>query len=67
MAEWRNSKNKPVFYHCISRVVDHRYVHRTEEKEKSRALIRMQERFTGCRVVSCCLMDNHFHILLEVQ
>ena len=26
----------------------------------------MQEKFTGCRVASYCLMDNHFHLLLEV-
>jgi REP element-mobilizing transposase RayT len=25
-----------------------------------------QENFTGCRALSYCLMDNHFHILLEV-
>jgi hypothetical protein len=29
-------------------------------------LMRMCERFTGCRVLSYCLMSNHFHILLEV-
>ncbi|MEY4568657.1 MAG: hypothetical protein RLZZ398_96 [Verrucomicrobiota bacterium] len=28
--------------------------------------MRMQENFTGCRALSYCLMDNHFHILLEV-
>jgi REP element-mobilizing transposase RayT len=28
--------------------------------------MRMQEKFTGCRVVSYCLMCNHFHLLLEV-
>ncbi len=38
----------------------------TEEKEKFRTLMRMQENFTGCRAISYCLMDNHFHILLEV-
>jgi REP element-mobilizing transposase RayT len=38
----------------------------TEEKEKFRALMRLQEKFTACRVASYCLMDNHFHILLEV-
>jgi REP element-mobilizing transposase RayT len=38
----------------------------TEEKEKFRTLMRMQENFTGCRVLSYCLMDNHFHLLLEV-
>ncbi|MEY4570524.1 MAG: hypothetical protein RLZZ398_1963, partial [Verrucomicrobiota bacterium] len=25
--------------------------------------MRMQENFTGCRALSYCLMDNHFHIL----
>jgi REP element-mobilizing transposase RayT len=47
-------------------VVDRRFVLGTEEKEKFRTLMRMQENFTGCRVLSYCLMDNHFHLLLEV-
>jgi putative transposase len=47
-------------------VVDRRFVFGTEEKEKFRTLMRMQENFTGCRVLSYCLMDNHFHLLLEV-
>jgi len=29
-------------------------------------LMRMCEKFTGCRVLSYCIMSNHFHILLEV-
>lgn len=66
LAEWRTSAEKPVFYHCISRVVDRRFVLGAEEKEKFRTLMRMQENFTGCRVASYCLMDNHFHLLLEV-
>jgi REP element-mobilizing transposase RayT len=66
LAEWRKSSGKPVLYHVISRVVDRRFVLGTEEKEKFRALMRMQENFTGCRVLSYCLMDNHFHLLLEV-
>jgi putative transposase len=55
-----------VFYRVISRIVDRRFVLGTEEKEKFRTLMRMQEKFTGCRVTSYCLMDNHFHLLLEV-
>ena len=55
-----------MFYHCFSRVVDRRFVLGTEEKEKFRTLMRMQENFTGCRVVAYCVMDNHFHLLLEV-
>ena len=55
-----------MLYHVISRVVDRRFVLGTEEKEKFRTLMRMQENFTGCRALSYCLMDNHFHLLLEV-
>jgi REP element-mobilizing transposase RayT len=28
--------------------------------------LRMYENFTGCRLLSYCIMSNHFHILLEV-
>ncbi len=66
LAEWRKSAGKPVFYHVISRVVDRRFAFGPEEKEKFRALMRLQEKFTGCQVVSYCLMCNHFHLLLEV-
>ena len=66
LADWRHSEDKPVFYHCVSRIVDRRFVLGTEEKEKFRSLMRMLEKFSGCRVVSYCLMDNHIHLLLEV-
>ena len=55
-----------MFYHVISRVVERRFAFGPEEKEKFRALMRLQEKFSGCRVVSYCVMCNHFHILLEV-
>ena len=29
-------------------------------------LMRMMENFSGCRVLSYCIMSNHFHLLLEV-
>jgi len=28
--------------------------------------MRMQENFSGCRVLAYCVMSNHFHLLLEV-
>ena len=28
--------------------------------------MRMYENFSGCRILSYCLMSNHFHLLLEV-
>ena len=66
LAPWRNSAQKPVFYHCISRVVDRRHAFGAVEKEKFRALMRVYEQFSGCRVVAYCVMCNHFHLLLEV-
>ena len=63
---WKDSAVKPALYHCISRVVDRKLVFGPTEKEKFRTLMRMQEKFTGCRVVAYCLMCNHFHLLLEV-
>jgi REP element-mobilizing transposase RayT len=53
-------------YHCISRVVDRRFAFGEEERERFRGFLRMQENFSGCRVLSYCVMSNHFHLLLEV-
>ena len=66
LATWRNSTSKPVIYHCISRVVDRRFVFAERECEAFRMFMRMYENFSGCRVMSYCVMSNHFHLLLEV-
>jgi len=63
---WKDSRTKPVIYHCISRVVGRDFVLEVDEREHFRMLMRMCEKFTGCRVLSYCLMSNHFHLLLEV-
>jgi REP element-mobilizing transposase RayT len=66
LANWQNSSSKPAIYHCISRVVDRRFVFGTRECEAFRMFLRMYENFSGCRILSYCLMSNHFHLLLEV-
>lgn len=66
LAPWRNDEQRPTFYHLINRVVDRRFVLGPEEKEKFRWYMRMVESFSGCRVLSYCVMSNHFHLLLEV-
>ena len=63
---WKDSATKPAIYHCISRVVGRGFVLEGDEREHFRMLMRMCEKFTGCRVLSYCLMSNHFHVLLEV-
>jgi REP element-mobilizing transposase RayT len=47
-------------------VVERRFAFQVLEKERFRTLMRMMENFTGCRVLSYCIMCNHIHILLEV-
>src|SRR6478672_3560826 len=66
LGNWQNSDSKAAIYHCISRVVDRRFVFAEQECEAFRIFLRMYENFSGCRVLSYCVMSNHFHLLLEV-
>ena len=59
------------FYHCISRVVDGRFIFGScagsfEATEFFRSLMRRLEGFSGIRVLTYALMANHFHLLCEV-
>ena len=59
------------FYHCVSRVVDRRFIFRTAghgspEAESYVLLMRRLEAFSGVRVLTYTLMSNHFHLLCEV-
>jgi len=64
--EWADSETKPAIFHCISRVVDRKFRFLDEEREEFRMFMRMMENFSGCRVLSYCVMSNHFHLLVEV-
>ena len=66
LAPWKDSGEKPAIYHTVSCVVDRRFVFENVEREHFRMFMRMQENFSSCRVLSYCIMSNHFHILLEV-
>ena len=54
------------FYHCISRCGEGRFVFGDVESEHFLKLMREFEEFCEVRVLTFCLMSNHFHILLEV-
>ena len=54
------------FYHCLSRVVDRRFIFGVAEKEHFVALMRECEAFCEVRVLTFCLLSNHFHLLVEV-
>ena len=54
------------FYHCMSRVVDRRFILGPAEKEEFVRLMREYEAFCGVRVLTFIVMSNHFHVLVEV-
>jgi putative transposase len=54
------------FYHCVSRVVDRRFIFQDAEKEHFIRLLRECEAFCQVQVLTYCLMSNHFHILVAV-
>jgi putative transposase len=67
----RVKSRERAFYHCISRVVDGRFIFGTEvggtqEAEHFMRLMRALEAFSGVRVLTDALMSNHFHLLCEV-
>ena len=54
------------FYHCLSRVVEGRFIFGASEAEQFLSLMRPLEAFSGVRVLTYVLMANHFHLLCEV-
>src|SRR5271154_5772509 len=59
------------FYHCISRVVEGRFIFaichgRSVAAEKLIGFMRRLEAFCGVRVLNYVVMANHFHLVCEV-
>ena len=59
-------EGKPALYHCVSRVVDRTFRLGPPEKERFVSMMRTWERFCQVRILTFCVMSNHFHILVEV-
>jgi putative transposase len=54
------------YYHCVSRVVERRFAFGPAEKERFVKIMRGYEDFCGVRLLTFCVMSNHFHLLVEV-
>ncbi|HAB16208.1 MAG TPA: transposase [Verrucomicrobiota bacterium] len=54
------------YYHCLSRVVDRQFVFGELEREQFLKYLREYETFCGVRVLTYCILSNHFHLLIEV-
>ena len=61
-----DSRVGQAYYHCISRVVDRRFIFGSNEKEQFVHWMVAYAQFCGLHVLTYCIMSNHFHILVEV-
>lgn len=59
-------KGARAHYHIVSRVVDRSFRFTDTDKEAFRDLLRRVAEFCGVRVFTYALLDNHFHLLVEV-
>ena len=66
LAPWVGNEQKSATYHCVSRVVERQFHFGKVEKEQFVTLMRLYEAFCGVKVLSYCIMSNHFHLLVEV-
>lgn len=53
-------------YHCHSRVVEKRFHFRDAEKTQFVKILREYEKSCGVRILTYCILSNHFHLLIEV-
>ncbi len=53
-------------YHCMSRTVNGAALFERREKEVLRKMIHQIADFSGVEVLTYCLMNNHFHVLVKI-
>lgn len=53
-------------YHCMSRTVNGAALFGQREKEILRKMIRRVADFSGVEILTYCLMNNHFHVLVRI-
>jgi len=64
---WKAPPDAPAaYYHCISRVVDRQFLFHEPEREQFRRLLDEYSAFCGVRVLTWCILSNHFHLLIEI-
>jgi REP element-mobilizing transposase RayT len=53
-------------YHVVSRINEQRYYLKNEQKAVFLDLLQRAAVFSGVELLTFCLMDNHFHLLIRV-
>ena len=54
------------YYHVISRVIEQRFYLETKEKDVFRDMMWRVAEFSGVQIITYTVMDNHFHMLIQV-
>lgn len=54
------------YYHCMSRIIERRFIIGDLEKNRILNLMRNLAAFGGLEILAYCLMSNHFHVLVHV-
>ena len=54
------------YYHIVSRVIDRQMLFDDNEKERFRDLLHRVVAFSGVRLLTYAILDNHFHLLVHV-
>jgi putative transposase len=53
-------------YHCVTRTVNGEFLIGDRAKEVLRKQLHQAARFSGVELLTFCLLDNHFHVLVKV-
>ena len=60
-------REQNAFYHCTSKTVNGAFLFRDPgNKEVVQRILHRVAFFSGVKVLTYCLMDNHFHILVQI-
>lgn len=59
-------KGVDAIYHCMSRTVNGEGLFETADQEQLRKMLWQVADFSGVQLLTYCLMDNHFHVLVAV-
>ena len=62
-----SAERTPSLYHCVDRVCGRSFLLDRRSKAVFVRMMREYEEFLEVRVLSYVIMDNHFHLMLEVQ
>lgn len=57
---------RDAYYHVTSRCALQEYLMDAKAKDMFVKMMRRAERFSGVHILTYCVMDNHFHILVKV-